>query len=257
MLIEMSDVGVRVVELRERRRRGKLPTFLGQKVKERAWPLRHLDFTLAAGQAVAVIDVDSDRPGVFLRIATGLLRPDEGTVSLPPRSLLAMTPRRKTIRSLSVGQTVRMVAGLYGLNDRMVNRRFDEIVAFAEVERQLHRRSESQSKHVIAQIAFAAAVCSPADVIAFDGNAAVGPPPFKEKCYSRLNELKDAGRGLLIATTDARQIKTVADHGLVLAGESSRVLAVDEFTTVVTDHKRGRTQLRKARKKRKKRDGDD
>lgn len=252
MPVQMNDVGVRVIELRERRRRGKLPTFLGQKVKERAWPLRHLDFTLAAGEAVYVLDVGSERPALFLRLVTGLLQPDEGNVSLPARSILAMTPKRKTIRALSVGQTIRMTAGMYGLNDNMIDRRFDEMVSFAEVGKVLHRPSESQPRHVIAQIAFAAATCTPADLVAFDGNAVVGPREFKDKCYQRLAEMKAAGKSLAVFSQDPKQIRTVADQGLVLDGESNRLMDPDAFAWLVVDHKNGPSQDRKKRKKRKK-----
>ncbi len=257
MQLTMADVGVRVIEMRDRSRRSNVPTVLGRQVKERAWPLRHLDFTMTGGETVFVLDIANDRPNLFLRIATGLLMPDEGRVTLPARSILAVTPRPKTVASLSVGQALRMTAGMYGLTDRMVTRRFDEMVEFAEVSRLLHRPVDSQPRHVIDQVAFAAAVCAPVDLVAFDRNAEVGPKEFRAKCSTKLAEMKAAGRGALVFSQDPRQIRRLADRGLVLDADVSQLLSPDAFADLTIEHKAGRLAERKKRKRRRKRAGDE
>ena len=55
-LLTMSDVGVRAVEMKSRQRRAKLPTLIGAKVKERTWPIRHLNFTMQPGETVDIGD---------------------------------------------------------------------------------------------------------------------------------------------------------------------------------------------------------
>lgn len=257
MDLTMTDVGVRVIEMRDRSRRSNVPTVLGRKVKERAWPLRHLDFSTSGGEIVFILDIANDRPALFLRLATGLLQPDEGEVVQPHRSILAVTPRRRTIGSLSVGQIVRLTAGMYGLSDRTIARRFDEMVDFAEVGRLLHRPGEGQPRHIIDQVAFAAAVCTPVDLVAFDRNAEVGPPEFRAKCSAKLADMKAAGRGILVYSQDVKQIRRLADRGLVLDSGRSRVLAPDPFADLMIEHKAGRLAERRKRRRKRRRAGDD
>lgn len=257
MELTMTDVGVRVIEMRDRSRRTNVPTVLGRKVKERAWPLRNLNFTMSGGETVFVLDIANDRPTLFLRLATGLLTPDEGKVQTPGRAVLAAPPRRKTITSLSVEQALRMTAGLYGLPDRMIERRFEEMVEFAEAGRLLHRPVDGQPKHIIDQLSFAAATCSLAPLVAFDRNVEVGPREFKEKCRAKLSEMKDAGRGILVFSQDPRQVRRLADRGLVLDGSTSQVLEPKAFADLLIEHKAGRLAERKRRKRKRKKDGDE
>lgn len=257
MELTMSDVGVRVIELRERSRRRRLPTVLGRQVKERAWPVRHLDFRMEGGEAVFILDAVNNKPGLFLRLSTGLLAPDEGSVTLPRRSILASTPKRPTVRSMSVGQALRFTAGCYGMSDSLIDRRFDEMVEFAEVGRLLHRPSESQPRHVLAQIGFAAAVCSPAELVAFDGSAVVGDKEFRDKCYAKLDQMRAAGKGIIVSSQDIRQIRRLADRGLVLEGSRSRDLDPSSFIDVVVSHKKGLLAKKLRRKQRRRADGDD
>ena len=257
MLLTMSDVGVRVVELRERKRGGKLPTVLGRQVKEQAWPLRHLDFSLGDGQTVYVLDLATHRPALFLRLATGTLRCDEGTITLPPRSLLARPAGRRQVRSLSVGQSIRMMAGLYGMGDKAIDRRFDEMVDFAEVSRVVNRPIESQHRQVIAQIAFAAAICSRVELIAFDRCALVGDRRFRNKCARRIAELKKSGTGFVVFSPDARQVLELADRGLVLDGDHSREVPPAELAgLLIADKKEQRQRHRQRRRRRRKQEGD-
>ncbi len=257
-MLAMRDVGVRVIELRERDRRRNLPTVLGRHVKERAWPLRHLDFTLEAGEAVYVVDLATHRPALFLRLATGLLRPDEGVVELAPRSLLATPPGRKLTRSLSVGQAIRLISGSYGLSDKAIDRRFDEIAEFAGVTKILHKVCDTQSRSTMAQVSFAAATSAPVDLIAFDRSAVVGDKEFRPKCLARLSELKESGKGLIVYSADPRQVRKVADRGLVLDGEATRELSPADFAQLLIDEKAGKVgKGRKRRRRARDHDPDD
>lgn len=257
-MLTMTDVGVRVIELRERDRRRNLPTVLGRHIKERAWPLRHLDFTIEGGQTVYVVDLATHRPALFLRLATGLLRPDEGTVSLPPRSLLATPVNRKVTRSLSVGQAIRLISGTYGMSDKAIDRRFDDIAEFAGVTKILHKVCDTQSRSTMAQVSFAAATSAPVDLIAFDRSAIVGDPEFRPKCFARLAELKASGKGLIVYSTDPRQVRKVADRGLVLDGGATRELTPAEFAQLLIDEKAEKTgKGRKGRRRKRDHDPDD
>lgn len=249
-MLTLTDVGVRVVEMKQRRRRENVPTVLGQQVKERTWPVRHLNFQLEAGEAVFVLDIANHRPALFLRLVTGLLAPDEGTVTLPRRSLLSVAPSRKQLKYLSVEQSLRFIAGCCGLSDRAIDRKFDDMVEFAGVSRLLHRQSQSQPRHVLAQIGFAVATTAPVDLLAFDRTAIVGDKEFRAKCVQRLNELKTAGKGLVIYSQDVRQVRAVADRGLVLDGDKSAEFDPDMFARMVIDDKQGRWQQKRKRRRR-------
>ncbi|MFN8125164.1 MAG: hypothetical protein U0R64_01440 [Candidatus Nanopelagicales bacterium] len=253
-MLEMTDVGVRVIEMRDRSRRSNLPTVLGRKVKTKTWPIRHLDFAMAGSETVFVADLANERPTLFLRLATGLLAPDEGTIALTPHSVLLSPPSGKVIKSLSVGQAARLMAGLYGMPDHLIDRRFADIVEFANVTDKVHRATDSVGKAVLQQVAFAAATAASADLYAFDRMALVGDAAFHEKCRTRIGELKAAGRGILVHSQNPQHIRDLGDRGLVIDGPRTRMTDPDTLARLVIDAKKGR--LKAKRKKRRRRDAD-
>lgn len=250
-LLTLSDVGVRAVETRSRTRRSNLPTVLGAKVKERVWPIRHLDFTMQPGETVFVTDVGASRPAVFFRMVCGMIPIDEGQARLPARTVLSYRMRGRMVRGLSIGQVIRMTCGLHGMPDRGIERRFDDMVAFAEVGKFLHLTVDAVPRQVLHQAQFAATVAVPADLYTFDGTAFVGTADFRLKCGIRLKELASQGRGLMISGAGPRLLRTHGDRGLVLDGEDSRAVSIDEFLEV---RQQAMLQAEKNRRRRKKRD---
>lgn len=253
-MLEMRDVGVRVIEMKDRDRRSNLPTVLGRKVKTKSWPIRHLDFSLNPGETVCVVDLANDRPSLFLRLATGLLAPDEGTIEGPAHSVLLSPPNGRLIKSLSVGQSARLMAGLYGMPDRAIDRRFDDMIAFADVGSRVNQGTDSVPRRLLQQVAFAAATAASADLYAFDRMALVGDREYHARCKKRLADLKEAGHGILIYSQNPAHIRELADRGLVLDRSRTETTDPETLARLVIDVKKGR--LAKKRKKRRRRDAD-
>ena len=253
-MLEMRDVGVRVIEMKDRDRRSNLPTVLGRKVKVKTWPVRHLDFSMTPGETVFVLDLANDRPSLFLRLATGLLRPDEGTIELPAHSVMVTPPNGRVLKSLSIGQSARLMAGLYGMPDHAIERRFDEIVRLAGVGSRVNEGTDSVPRRMLQQVAFAAATSASADLYAFDRMALVGDREYHEQCKQRLAELKAAGHGIVIYSQNPAHVREMGDRGLVLDGARTRTTDPDTLAKLLIDVKKGR--LKKRRKKRRRRDAD-
>lgn len=248
-LLDLSDVGVRAIEMKTRTRKSNVPTLIGAKVKERTWPIRHLDFTMQPGETVFVTDVGGSRPAVFFRVVCGMIPIDEGKARLPTRTVLSHRMRGRLVRGLSLGQAIRMMCGLHGLPDRGIERRFDEMVEFAEVGRHLHQTVDMVPRHLMQQAMFTTAAFVPADLYTFDGTGFVGSAAFRQKCGGRLRELAEQGKGVLISASGQRLVTQYGDRGLVLDGEHSRDVPVAEFVGILADKTKppGRKRRRKKR----------
>jgi ABC-type polysaccharide/polyol phosphate transport system ATPase subunit len=251
-LVEMHDVGVRAIEVRIRQRRSSVPSLLG-KVKHNVWPIRHLDFTMEPGETVFVANVGGSRPAVLFRVVCGLIDVDEGSVVLPRRTVLSNSESRaKLLRALSLEQAIRMMAGLLGMPDRGIDRRFDDIVEFAEAGRKLHVTVDSLPRQLLQQAAFSVAVHVPADLYTFDGTALIGSAEFRAKSAARLAEMAGAGKGLMIHARSLKHITPAAERGLILDGDHPRVVPIAEFSRTITAAQQ--EAARKSKRRRRRRD---
>lgn len=147
-----------------------------------------VDMVLAAPVVVVFV--------VSFHIFTGGMIPiDEGTARLPRRTILSRTTSGRLLRNLSLGQALRVMCGPHGMPDKGIDRRFDEMVDFAEAAGHLHLPIEATPRQVIQQVDFTMSVFVPADLYTFDRTAFVGSPAFRQKCGLRLRDMAARGKG--------------------------------------------------------------
>ena len=247
-----KDVGLQILEKTLRSKRGKrfrkLPRVMARHDISMVWIFRGANVSLTPGDVLITLGEENLQPTSFLRVLCGLLPPDAGTVKVSDRSLLANQPKPKTLLNLSVGQSVKMLAGLYGMTDEETAERFDAICQMALVTKILHEPIDDQRPWLRAQLAFATAMHAPVDVLGLDGIAIVGEPKFREQCLPRLRAARDDGRILLIATRDPTLVRALGTKAILLGEDESVELSVSDAATYLEEssksRKKGRRRLR-------------
>lgn len=232
-----------------------VPRIAGTHTKEAYWVFRQLSVELAAGDALVMVSRDPDRTSAALRVWANLLPLDEGDVVRPARSLLVTSPQPRWVRELSVEQTIRMLAGLYGLTDDETETVVGPAAKTAQVESVLHWPMENLGKGSRDQIAFAVAVQAPVDVVMFDHTGLVGSPEFRPLCAGHLKSLRESGKGVVIVTAKPQVALETGTGAVIVRGKRADVVTVAEAAEfLIRDRVKGR---RKARRRAREEDDDD
>jgi len=146
----------------------------------------------------------------------GVLLPDEGTVSVNGGVAPLIEITGGFVGDLTVRENVRLTAGLHGMSKDEVARRYDDIIAFAE----LAGFEETPYKHLSngMKVRLAFSVVSQLDepILLVDEVLAVGDKAFREKCYKRIDELLADGRTLFFVSHNERDLRRFCTRGLYL-----------------------------------------
>ena len=181
------------------------------------------------GQALVLVSRDPVRTSAALRVMAGILPVDTGSVQRPDRSLLLVSPQGRWLRELSVEQTIRLLAGTYGLHDDEIEQMVVPVARMAGSR--LHAapcRWRIWASKYADQIAFAIAMHAPVPLVMFDHTATMGTAEFRHTCPDRLVALRDAGKALVIATDKPKVALQVGTDAVILRGKRCDPVSVVE-----------------------------
>jgi ABC-type methionine transport system ATPase subunit len=122
-------------------------------------------------------------------------------------------------------------AVLLGISPREARRRFDDIIAFAELEEFVDLKLKNYSSGMTARLAFAVTVHVDADVLLLDEVLAVGDAAFQQKCYAYFDQLRESGRTVILVTHDKALVERFCDRVLLL--HRGRVVEIGEPRAVL------------------------
>jgi hypothetical protein len=123
---------------------------------------------------------------------------------------------------------------MLGLSRRQARERFDDIVAFAELEGYMDLKLKNYSSGMQVRLAFAVAIQVDAEILLIDEVLAVGDAAFQQKCYDQFLSLKRAGRTMLFVTHDMSAVERFCDRAMLL--ERGRVVDVGDPTAVASQY---------------------
>ncbi|MEV8218917.1 ABC transporter ATP-binding protein [Microbacterium sp. NPDC077391] len=216
--IDVDRLGVRFRRNRRGRRSFK-DLFAGTRRRSRPgefWALRDVSFTVRSGESIGVVGRNGQGKSTLLRLVAGVLLPDEGRVTVNGGVAPLIELTGGFVGDLTVRENVRLTAGLHGMPRAEVARRYDDIIAFAE----LTGFEETPYKHLSngMKVRLAFSVVSQLDepILLVDEVLAVGDKAFREKCYKRIDELLAEGRTLFFVSHNERDLRRFCTRGLYL-----------------------------------------
>ena len=218
LVISLTDVGIRFRRNRRGRRTFK-DLFAGRTRRSRPgefWALRHVSFTVQRGEAIGVIGRNGQGKSTLLKLVTGVVLPDEGTVHVTKGVAPLIEITGGFVDDLSVRDNVYLTAGLHGMTRKQIDSRFDEIIDFAEIGDFIETPYKHLSSGMKVRIAFAVISRLEEPIILVDEVLAVGDKAFREKCYHRIEELLAGGRTLFFVSHNERDLRRFCTRGLYL-----------------------------------------
>ena len=218
VVISLTDVGIRFRRNRRGRRTFK-DLFGARKRRSRPgefWALRNVSFTVQRGEAIGVVGRNGQGKSTLLKLVTGVVLPDEGTVHVIEGVAPLIEITGGFVDDLSVRDNVYLTAGLHGMTRKQIDSRFDDIIDFAEIADFIDTPYKHLSSGMKVRIAFAVISRLEEPIILVDEVLAVGDKAFREKCYRRIEELLAGGRTLFFVSHNERDLRRFCTRGLYL-----------------------------------------
>lgn len=216
--IAADGLGVRFRRNRRGRRSFK-DLFAGASRRSRPdefWPLRNVSFVVKPGEAIGVVGRNGQGKSTLLRLVAKVLLPDEGTVTVNGGVAPLIEITGGFVGDLTVRENVRLTAGLHGMSRAEVSRRYDGIIAFAELAGFEDTPYKHLSNGMKVRLAFAVVSQLDEPILLVDEVLAVGDKGFRDKCYQRIDELLAEGRTLFFVSHNERDLRRFCSRGLYL-----------------------------------------
>jgi ABC-type polysaccharide/polyol phosphate transport system ATPase subunit len=175
-----------------------------------------VSFEVAQGEFFGIVGRNGSGKSTLLKCLAGIYAIDSGSVDVDGRLSPFIELGVGFNPELTARDNVLINAIMLGLTRRQARERFDEIIAFAELEEFLDLKLKNYSSGMSVRLGFAVAVHVAADVLLVDEVLAVGDAAFQQKCFEQFDRMKADGRTILYVTHDMASVERFCDRGLVL-----------------------------------------
>jgi ABC-type polysaccharide/polyol phosphate transport system ATPase subunit len=183
---------------------------------ERNEALRDVSFEIERGEFFGVIGPNGSGKSTLLKILAGIYRADSGAVRVTGRLSPFIELGVGFNVELSARDNIRINATLAGLTRREVEEKFDDILAFSELERFVDQKLKNYSSGMLVRLAYAIAIQVPFDILLLDEVLAVGDQSFQEKCFATFEGFRDSGQTVVLVSHDLASVAQFCDRALLL-----------------------------------------
>jgi ABC-2 type transport system ATP-binding protein len=187
-----------------------------QEISDTFLALDGVSFSVEQGESIGLMGLNGSGNSTLLKIINGVMRPDEGTVLTRGRIAGLIATGAGFHPQLTGRENIFLNAAILGMSERQTDRKFDQIVEFADIGRFLDTPVGHYSSGMFSRLGFAVAVHTDSDIFLVDEVLAVGDKPFKRKCIERMQEIKAEGRTLFYVSHSAPSVRRMCDRVLVL-----------------------------------------
>ncbi|MGW9627102.1 ABC transporter ATP-binding protein [Microbacterium sp. NPDC055521] len=178
--------------------------------------LKGIDLVIGEGEAVAVLGRNGSGKSTFLKLVSGVMAPDGGVLLTRGRVAGLIEVGAGFHPELSGRENVFLNAAILGMKRTEIEERYDEIVAFSEIEEFIDQEVKHYSSGMFMRLAFSVAIHVELDVLLVDEILSVGDAQFREKCRRKFAELIDAGKTLVVVSHDSDIVRELCTRGIVI-----------------------------------------
>ena len=198
---------------------------------EEFWALREVGFSIAHGERVGIIGRNGAGKSTLLKILSRITEPTRGRVAISGRVASLLEVGTGFHPELTGRENIYLNGAVLGMTRAEIRRKFDEIVAFAEVERFLDTPVKRYSSGMYVRLAFAVAAHLEPEILIVDEVLAVGDAQFQKKCLGKMEEAGSAGRTVLFVSHNLPTVLRLCPRSLLLEG--GRLVASGESSQVI------------------------
>ncbi len=189
---------------------------------------------IGAGEFFGIVGRNGSGKSTLLKCLAGIYGVDGGEVSIAGRLSPFIELGVGFNMDLAARDNVIINAIMLGLSRREARARFDDILAFAELEEFTDLRLKNYSSGMLVRLAFATAIQVDAEILLIDEVLAVGDAAFQQKCFDEFGRLQREGRTILFVTHDMGSVQRFCHRAMLL--ERGRVIDIDEPSSIARQY---------------------
>ncbi|CAN5711617.1 hypothetical protein BH20ACI4_BH20ACI4_26710 [soil metagenome] len=198
------------------------------------WALRDINFEVEPGEIVGIIGRNGAGKSTLLKILSRITEPTEGRVELYGTTNSILEVGTGFHPELTGRENIFINGAMLGLKRAEIKRLFDEIVAFAEVEKFLDTAVKHYSSGMYVRLAFSVAAHLNPDILIIDEVLAVGDAQFQKKCLGKMRDVARAGRTVLFVSHNLAAVENLCRRGVVL--EHGKVAFVGSQSGAISNY---------------------
>ncbi len=180
------------------------------------WAVRDISFDVHQGDVVGVVGRNGAGKSTLLKLLSRVTEPTEGTVEFRGRIGSLLEVGTGFHPELTGRENIYLNGAILGMRRAEIRRKFDEMVAFADVERFLDTPVKRYSSGMYMRLAFAVAVHLEPEILVIDEVLAVGDAQFQKKCFSKMREVAKGGRTILFVSHNLAAVRQICTTGIIL-----------------------------------------
>ncbi|MFH1132441.1 MAG: ABC transporter ATP-binding protein [Pseudomonadota bacterium] len=184
--------------------------------KEELWALRNISLNIEEGEVLGVIGRNGAGKSTLLKVLSRITDPTEGEIVVRGRVASLLEVGTGFHPELTGRENIFLNGAILGMTRREIRNKFDDIVAFSEVERFLETPVKRYSSGMAVRLAFAIAAHLEPEILAVDEVLAVGDTAFQKKSLGKMGEVAKVGRTVLFVSHNMAAINALCSHGLLL-----------------------------------------
>ncbi len=200
---------------------GKARRMVGRGEKETEgvhWALDDVSFDVHSGQVMGIIGKNGAGKSTLLKVLSRITEPTRGRVSYAGNIASLLEVGTGFHPELSGRENIYLNGSILGMRKSEIKRKFDEIVAFSEIERFLDTPVKRYSSGMYVRLAFAVASNLDPDILVIDEVLAVGDAAFQKKCLGKMGSVAKSGRTILFVSHNMPAVRSLCDQAVWLAG---------------------------------------
>ena len=207
--VALRDVLVRGTRNLWRDGRWRRPRLVGGDTVEEFWALKDVSFEVRRGEVLGIIGRNGAGKSTLLKILSRITEPSEGRVAIKGRVASLLEVGTGFHPELTGRENIYLNGAILGMTRAEIRRKFDEIVAFAEVEKFLDTPVKRYSSGMYVRLAFAVAAHLEPEILIVDEVLAVGDAEFQKKCLGKMSEVAGGGRTVLFVSHNMSAIRSL------------------------------------------------
>ena len=180
------------------------------------WALKDVSFEVKRGEVLGIVGPNGAGKSTLLKILSRITKPTTGSGEINGRVGSLLEVGTGFHPELSGRENIYLNGAILGMRKGEIDRKFDEIVAFAEVERFIDTPVKRYSSGMYVRLAFAVAAHMETEVLLVDEVLAVGDAQFQKRCFGKIRDAGREGRTIVLVSHNLASIRNICGSGLLL-----------------------------------------
>lgn len=193
--------------------RGRIKT---KKVHEEFWALKNVSFEINKGERVGIIGRNGAGKSTLLKILSQITDPTTGKITIDGKVSSLLEVGTGFHPELTGRENIFLNGAIIGMTRKEIESKFDEIVAFAEIEKFLDTPVKRYSSGMYVRLAFSVSAHINPDILIVDEVLSVGDAAFQKKCIGKIEEVSERGRTILFVSHNMGQVNNLCTRAILL-----------------------------------------